>query len=338
MLNYAAKILIIKLRDIGDIVLSTPVISALHGRFHNPEITYLLKKEYSTFRYILPHVSDVITYDRNDPLDFIRVVAALRARKFDLCVNLHASFRSALLALLSGAKFRLVHNHSGKDYFTSVPLNIDEKQKNIIVRDMETLLPLGIKADGDARNVRLSVDRSRLDGVDTSEWDAGAGLGIGASRPNKVWSREKFVRLGNMLSSVGLRPVIFCSEKERKDGEYISSRVAGSALCAGFDFLRLSLALSSLSVFIGNDSGLRHMAAALGRKTVTIFGAENPIEWHPYKPEHGHIAISRLTEFNEKGTDVLSREFREKSFEPINSISEEEVFAAVMGLLNASGK
>jgi len=111
LLKTVKKVLVIKLRDIGDLVLSTPVLNVLADNCNAPEIIYVLKKEYGYFKYLLPNVKEVITYDKNDPLDFLRVIFRLRRYRFDLAVNLHATFRSALIALFSGAKFRLVHNH-----------------------------------------------------------------------------------------------------------------------------------------------------------------------------------------------------------------------------------
>ncbi|HPN64719.1 MAG TPA: hypothetical protein PK247_05890, partial [Candidatus Goldiibacteriota bacterium] len=64
MLKNVNRILIIKLRDIGDIVLSTPVIQTMYENCNSPKIVYVLKKEYENFKYLLPHVSEVITYDK----------------------------------------------------------------------------------------------------------------------------------------------------------------------------------------------------------------------------------------------------------------------------------
>ena len=145
MLKNVNRILIIKLRDIGDIVLSTPVIQTMYENCNSPKIVYVLKKEYENFKYLLPHVSEVITYDKKSILNLITLIFRLRRYKFDIAINLHATFRSALIARLSGAKLRLVHNHSGKDWFTSAPLGIKEEPKPITLRDLETLKPLQSK-------------------------------------------------------------------------------------------------------------------------------------------------------------------------------------------------
>jgi heptosyltransferase-3 len=327
MLRTIKKILVIKLRDIGDLVLSTPVLNVLNENCPAPEIVYVLKKEYDYFKYLLPHVKQVITYDKNDPLDFFRVIWKLRCFKFDLAVNLHATFRSALMTLLSGAKYRLVHNHSGKNYFTSFPLNIEEKQKSIIERDLDTLSPLKVDITQQMKKTRLILNDEYIKYIDDEEMAATIGFGVGARRKIKIWHRDRFIELGRKLADEGFKIAVFCSEAEKETGDHIASRIPGAKLYAGLDFLRLSFFLHKLTLFVGNDSGLRHIAAAFGVKTVTLFGAENPVEWHPYSEADGHIAISHLSEY--QGFDINSKEFREKAEEVINKITVDEVFEAI---------
>ncbi|MCE5300199.1 MAG: glycosyltransferase family 9 protein [Spirochaetia bacterium] len=339
MLKNVRNILIVKLRDIGDIVLSTPVINVLNDACQSPRITYLLKKEYENFKYLLPHTAEVITYDKKNPFDFIRVAARLRSGRFDLAVNLHASFRSALITYLSGAKFRLVHNHSGSDYFTSVPLGIKEETKSIIERDLDTLAPLKLgEPTVEQKKTRLVLNDDYTRYIDDEEIWLTVGLGIGAKRENKMWPADRFASLGLKLVADGYNIAVFCANSERKKGEDVVGSIGPKAkLYCGLDFLRLAFFLNKLRLFAGNDSGLRHMAAALGIKTVTLFGPENPVEWHPYSEKDGHIGISHLHDFVAAGVDVTSRQFREKSAESIEKITVEEVYAAARSLLQPHG-
>ncbi len=339
MLKEIKKILIIKLRDIGDIVLSTPVINVLYENCNSPEIIYVLKKKYENFRYLLPKVSEVLTYDKNDPIDFFRIIFKLRKYNFDLAVNLHATYRSALITYLSGAKIRLIHNHSGKNYFTSFPLNPDNKYMNIIERDLNTLSPLiDIKnIPYDLKKTKLVIKQNLDRLLDDDEFINIIGFGIGAKRKEKMWDKDKFIELGKKLVIKGYNIAIFCSENEKKTGQDIANGIGKkSRLFVELDFLRLAYFIKKLLLFIGNDSGLRHIAAALGIKTITLFGPEDPVEWHPYKESDGHIAVSHLKELQEEGYEVLSREFREKSNIAIERISVEEVYESVKKILGIS--
>jgi ADP-heptose:LPS heptosyltransferase len=335
MLKTIKTILVIKLRDIGDIVLSTPVLKVLDHNCATPAIVYVLKKEYENFKYLLPYVKEVITYDKNDPLDFFRLIFKLRKHHFDLAVNLHATFRSALITYLSGAKLRLVHNHSGRDYFTSVPLGIVESQKSIIERDLDTLNPLKldeITPEMKKTELKLNDDYTRY--IDDEDVALTVGLGIGAKRANKMWPKERFIETGKKLSEDGYKVAVFCSASEKAVGTEIVSGIGQKAkLYAGLDFLRLGFFLNKLRLFIGNDSGPRHIAAALGVKTLTLFGPENPVEWHPYKVEDGHAKISHLDDIIKEGIDIKSNKSREKSMEPMMRISVDEVYEEAKKLL-----
>ncbi len=338
MLKSIKKILVIKLRDIGDIVLSTPVLKVLDHNCATPEIIYVLKKEYENFKYLLPYVKEVITYDKNDPFDFFRLIFKLRKYNFDIAVNLHATWRSAFITFLSGAKLRLVHNHSGRDYFTSVPLGITESsQKSIIERDLDTLNPLKLDPiTEEMKKTRLILNEDYTRYIGDEDVSLTVGFGIGAKRPNKMWPKERFIETGRKLSEEGYNIAVFCSKAEKPLGEIIVSGIGEKAkLYSGLDFLRLGFFLNKLRIFIGNDSGPRHIAAALGVKTITLFGPENPVEWHPYKEEDGHIKISHLDEFIREGIDIGSKKFREKNMDAVERITAEEVCLAAKSLLKA---
>lgn len=333
MLKTVKKILIIKLRDIGDIVLSTPVLNILNENCPAPEIVYVLKKEYEPFKFILPHVKQVITYDKNDPLDFLRLVLKLRDFKFDLAVNLHASLHSALITLFSGAKFRLVHNHSGTNYFSSVPLNIKEGPKRNSERDVDTLSPLKLDIKPEMLKTKLVLNEEAGMYLDFDGIEGAVGFGIGAKRPEKIWAKEKFIELGRRLAGGGNGIAVCCIDRERKTGGEIVSGIGPKAKLCVSNFMHFAHYISRMKLFIGNDSALIHVAAAVGIKTVALFGPENPEEWHPYEEKDGHIAVSHLKEIQGEGIDVLDRKFRERSMEPMDRITVDEVYNTALKLL-----
>ncbi|MCX8094537.1 MAG: glycosyltransferase family 9 protein [Candidatus Goldbacteria bacterium] len=328
------KILIIKLRDLGDIVLSTPVIRVLYENCNSPEIIYVLKEEYENFKYLLPHIKDVITYNKKDPFDFLRVIGKLRKYQFDLAVNLHATFRSALITLFSGAKIRLVHNHSGKNYFSSMPLNIKEEQKWNTLRDLDTLKPLNISYTSDLIKTKLVFNCELSEYIQDGFYERAIGFGIGAKRVQKKWRIEKFIELGKKLIANGEKIIVFCLPEEKEAGEKIVNELGINARLLIGDILKVSYVIKHLKLFIGNDSGLRHIAAGFGVKTITLFGPENPLEWHPYLEKDGHIAISHLFDLARDGIDIYDRKFREESMEPIERITVDEVFEAYLKLMD----
>lgn len=332
MLKPVRKILVIKLRDIGDIVLSTPVLRVLNDNCNTPEITYVLKKQHEILRHMLPHVKRVITYDKKESFGFLRLIIELRKYKFDLAVNLHATFRSALIAVLSGASVRLVHNHSGRNWFSSVPLNIEESPKPNTERDLETLSPLAIKIKPDLKKTLLKINPTIASYIDF-DGDMTVGFGIGAARKQKIWPKERFAELGAKLATAGYKIAVLCTDKDKKDADYIAAQSGAAASVYRENLVTAACMIERMRLYIGNDSGLAHVASALGTKTITLFGPENPGEWHPYSEKDGHIAISHLEALKKEGRDVLSREFVEKSMEPIERISVAEVYQKACFLL-----
>lgn len=332
MLKNIRKILIIKLRDLGDIILSTPVIRVLYDNCNSPEITYVLKQEYEHLKYLLPDVKDVIGYNKKDPFDFFRIAAKLKEYRFDLAVNLHATLRSALLTLFSGARIRLVHNHSGTNYFSSLPINVTEEQKWNTLRDLDTLNPLNISYSRDMIKPRLVLKQDLSEYIQDDFFEGAIGFGIGAKRVQKKWALEKFIELGKKLVTRGENIVVFCQQEEEKTGQIIVNMIGPKAKLFIGNILKVSHAISKLKLFIGNDSGLRHIAAGFGVKTITLFGPENPVEWHPYEEKDGHIAISHLCDMAREGIDIYDRKFREESMELIERISVQEVYDAYLKL------
>lgn len=333
MLKNIRKILIIKLRDLGDIVLSTPVLRVLYENCNSPEIYYVLKEEYESFKYLLPHVKDVITYNKKDHFDFFRIIFKLRKYKFDLAVNLHATLRSALITKLSGAKIKLVHNHSGPNYFSSLPLYIKEEQKWNTLRDLDTLSPLNISYNKDLIKTKLVFNCDLSEYIQDNFFEGAIGFGIGAKRPQKRWPVERFIELGKKISADKEKIVVFCLPEEKEIGKKIINEIGSNAYLLTGDILKVSYAIKNLKLFIGNDSGLRHIAAGFGVKTITLFGPENPVEWHPYDEKDGHIAITHLYDMAREGIDIYDRKFREESMEPINRITVEEVYEAYLKLM-----
>ena len=322
------KILVIKLRDIGDIVLSTPVLKVLKHNYPKAQLHYLLKNEYSQFAPLLPGINKVYSYDKKSFTSFFSLIAALRKEKYTLVINLHATYRSALISLLSGAKFRLVHNHSGKNYFTSEPLGIKEEVKNIIERDLDTLTPLTL----DIPEALKTTELIKLPFEEKKFTLKTIGLGVGAKRKTKMWAKKNWVALGTRLAAEGFDIAVVCSKNEKTYAEEIALGVGNKAkVYADLDFSKLASFLSRLRIFIGNDSGVRHMAAALGVNTVTLFGPEDIKEWHPYKEEAGHSYV-----FHRMSCINCALEICDKpQHYCMDAITVEEVYSKVKQLVKA---
>ncbi len=284
----AEKILVIKLRAIGDTVLSLPSLAALHAALPRAQVTFLAPGHSLALFDDAPAWIQVAEYPRDrlrTPWAHFSFLADMHARRFDVCVALHASFRSAIIALGSGAPTRVVRNHSGQDWF-SRPRALEPKEaKNIIQRDFDALRALGLRPTDMGPRLWLSSGRKTRVGALAKK----AGLLKGrsvllfphAGKPEKEWPLARFKALSENLKRAGKRvafvvaPHVAFSEPALRLGHLLD--VGALAAWAGW--------------VVGNDSGPRHVAAASGAKTLTLFGPEALREWHPYARAAGHWAL-----------------------------------------------
>jgi ADP-heptose:LPS heptosyltransferase len=293
------SILLVKLRAIGDAVLTLPSLQALRLGFPRARITVLAPPASLGVYRDDPRCDELLAYDRA-ALDGLvpqaLFFAGLRRREPDLAVCLHASFRTALIALASGAPWRSVRNHSGPDWFCNLPAAEPKEPKSIIQRDFDALRALGLRPSDE--RPRMAIPPKALADA-AGRWKAlrlkprTVLLFPGAGKPEKRWPLEKFLALAKALrpSKAG---VLFLTAPDEA-GLAAQAKAAGAAWASVADLKVLGALCRRSGAVIGNDSGPRHIAAASGARTLTLFGPETLREWHPYAREDGHWALQTGT-------------------------------------------
>lgn len=284
------RVLLVKLRAIGDAVLALPSLQALSRGLPKASISVVCPPAAVEVYAQDPRCAEVLPY-RRDALGWLGLVAALRRRRFQLAVCLHASYRSALLGRLSGAPWRSVRNHSGRDWFATLPSAEPKEPKSIVQRDFDALRALGL-APRDARpRLAIPAEAHAQAAALWRRWGLrGPALLAfpGAGKPEKRWPLPNFLALARALK--GRRKVLFLTAPGEA-GLGPQARAVG-ARWASVASLKLLGALAALAGHaLGNDSGPRHIAAAAGARTLTLFGPEGLREWHPYARRDGHWAL-----------------------------------------------
>jgi ADP-heptose:LPS heptosyltransferase len=311
------KILAIKLRALGDTVLMTASLDELRTAWPQAEIHVVVNSKWAPLLEGHPAIDRLWPCEwRNEKTARTRAVARLavqlRKESFDYCLNFHASPSSAALAFGTGARVRAIHRHGSQtgSRFGTVTIPGTHLHKSVLDRDMDTLRALGLHvAPGSLPKIHLSSNDLQKGRVLLQETTSGAngpwlGLGLGASRESKSWPLERFAALAidwcsNTGESAGC--VAFLSEAEtgiqhqflkRVDEELAFrpdlSHEARTSLrgritaVTHLSVRQLATALANCKVFAANDAGPRHIAAAVGTRTLTFFGPEDPFDWHPY--------------------------------------------------------
>jgi heptosyltransferase III len=302
-----ARILIIRLRSIGDIILLTPALKLL--REWRPDLRVSVMVE-SRFRELLlenPAVEEVLTPGEGTGagklLSRLAVIRKLRSRRFSLCVNLHGGPTSRLFTRWCGAPWRAgFHHHRGAGVY------------NLIVPDALTIMnkPSLHTAEHQAAAFfhlglpPTQIPRAQLFcGLEHAAWWSTqlAGMGIESGRPyaivhptaaykTKQWAPEGFARVGEYLASeAGITPIYSCGPGEEAVLDAVE-KAAGKPLhrLQGLSLGKFSAALAGARLFVGNDSGPAHMAAALARPVVVIFGSSTSRIWGPWPPPDSNPA------------------------------------------------
>jgi len=212
------------------------------------------------------------------------------------------------------------HGHKHKNRYSTVEIAGKGVVKPIIERDLDALRALEIHVEEGRTLPRLPLlpaeqeeARDRLDLLGMRA--PTLGIGLGASRPTKCWPVERFARVafewcrdrsGSAIAFVGPSEENLGHDFLKAFDTILSAEVESAAERAlirsqvtvesGLPLRLLASLLSMCLAFVGNDSGPKHLAVSVGTPTVTLFGPEDPFEWHPYPQErHPRMFIEGLS-------------------------------------------
>jgi ADP-heptose:LPS heptosyltransferase len=304
---HPKKILAIKLRSLGDTVLMTAPIAELRRAFPRAEIHAVTLTQWAPLLDRDPAIDKVWTYERYSETAArakaaARLALKLRREAYDCVVNFHASPSSSMIAFATGAKVRSIHfhGHAVKNRYSTVVVPDKGKLKPIIERDMDTVRALGIEIP-EGRMPRLHVRPQEMDQAAELAQRLGLNdpilaIGLGSSRPTKSWPLLRYAELavrwaetaggegGSALAlgspaELGLIEEFLSAVDSLHPSPEVRARITG---VHHLSVRELAAMLKYAAVFVGNDSGPKHIAVAVGAPTVTLFGPEHPFEWHPY--------------------------------------------------------
>jgi heptosyltransferase-2 len=289
---------------IGDAVMCEPAVSALHRLFPQAELTLLAKPAVAELFRGHPAVSHVLVYeDRGEHAGLTgkwRLARVMRRGRFDLAVLFQNAFEAALLAFLAGIPRRYGYATDGRRLLLSDP--VPRPGKKAVTHQVEYYLgmlrPLGCEERAVPPRLALLPEedtamarRLAQSGVTGSELLIGLNPGStygGAKR----WLPERFAETADRLAGqVGAKVLIVGASGEEPLAQAIAGRIkAATVVLSGKTSVReLMAAVRRCAVFITNDTGPMHIAAAFGVPVVAVFG---PTDWRTTAPfGTGHALV-----------------------------------------------
>jgi len=330
------KILLIRLRRIGDVVMTTPSVRALRERFPDAEIAYLVEEPYRELVEQNPDLDEVIVFPRRLPVaEFRRRLKPIRDKRYDLLIDFHGGPRALWVSIFSRARIKIGHRLKYKHVFYHITLP----------RTLDT---------GPVHSVENHFSLARAAGVEMGEipavWMPPASPEEGARieslfRQND-WGERRIIVLhigaGNRFRDWGLDNLRCLISKLRNVPETVTILIGGpedsvraQALlpapetsvfsCVGRLNLReVREIISRAAVFLGPDSGPMHIAATTDTPIVAYFGPTLPAHFAPWRAEAMRLEKPFACR------PCRQRKCTFKDFRCLLTISPEEVFKAVL--------
>jgi ADP-heptose:LPS heptosyltransferase len=265
-----ARVCVIRLRSLGDCVLTTPALALAKQARPDLQIGIVVEPRFRAVFECNPTVAGIIASTSR----------AVRAWKPHLCVNLHGGTRSQLMTALSGAKWRAGFAHHTLKFAYNFKI---ARAQEIMGLNRTVHTAEHIASAFFALGVPLQeVPRAQLFAADSPVKGRYAVIHPFASAPQKKWPAERFCEVARYLNLWNIIPVFLANQADD------ASPFAAHKIFRG-KLSDVKALLSKASVFIGNDSGPAHMAAAFGVPSLVLFGASNPAIWGPWRTESAVI-------------------------------------------------
>jgi ADP-heptose:LPS heptosyltransferase len=287
-----SRVLLVRLSSIGDVVHTLPTAAALAGSGF--ETCWLVEPAARPLLEGNPVVTRVVAAPASRGFRWsaaLRAVGELRSSRADVALELQGLWKSAAWARLSGAR-RVVgfggpwRREPASAWLLNESVPLPAEARHVIDKNLVLLRSVGVEAVG-SRAFSFPEARHEASIVERRLSEAGLGdfvvLNPGGGWASKLWPAERFGRLAQRLGRVGVRCLVTWGPGERSLADRVVSASEGAAsACFETTLLDLLAVLRRARLVVAGDTGPLHMACALGRPAVGIYGPTDPERNGPF--------------------------------------------------------
>jgi len=294
------RVLVVRPRFLGDICMTTPVLSRLRELAPQAELHYLTEEESAPLLADDPRLTRLwVSSRRATALATARLCGELRAAKFDVVLDLFCNPRTALWTAATGARFRVGYPHKR---LRSAAYNVMVRplEKSAVRFHLASLEALGWDAPYTPPRIYIGEGERMAAWNHLAERGVPAGATLvgfhpGARFMTRRWAPEDYAALGRMLLTARPRDwlIVFGGPGEDELARSIVAQVASprALAIAGVAVRRFAALAQLCRAFVAGDSGPVHVAASVGTPTIGIFGRNEPERFFPYLESEGHRAL-----------------------------------------------
>ncbi|HPG41170.1 MAG TPA: lipopolysaccharide heptosyltransferase II [bacterium] len=337
------RILIIRLSSIGDIILATPVPRNLKNKFPAVELDFIVKKQFAALLHGNPYIDHILPLDTGGGRrELARLKNQLQARNYDLVVDIHNNLRSHYLkAGLPGIKVTYKKYAFRRFLLVKFGWNLFRTIIPVTRRYLDSLATFGITDD--RLGPQVFIDPTTLQRMDKLLQDKGLEttrpvicMAPGAGFFTKRWPVEYFTQIAECCIKVlNAQIVLLGNTQDQQLTRQIIIQLADKSaldLAGTLEIMETAAVMNRADLVVSNDSGLMHLAAALKKKTVAVFGSTTrELGFFPDNP------LARVMENNDLPCRPCSHIGRKKCpkqhFKCMRDILPDTVFQAVRELL-----
>jgi lipopolysaccharide heptosyltransferase II len=351
------RILIVRLRQIGDVVFTTPAVHALRRHFPEAHLTYLVEPAASPVVATNLHLNEVIVAPRGRGLRALRQDLALgrqlRNARYDVVLDFHGGPRASLLTWLSGAPVRIGYDVAGRGwmYTRRVHRPRELRRRHSVDNQWDLLEPLGIERPTPEQDpVEMPVDRAAADAVECRLAAAGVSrddrlvvLHVSAGNPFRRWPTESFGEVAAALAAGDSRNRIVVTSGPSETGaatgviadarDRLKAAERGRILdCGEFSLAELRALVERAVLYIGGDSGPMHIAATSGVSMVSLYGPTLPVRSAPWRSARWRSVAVEVSGLECRPCD--QRRCAPGDYRCLGRIAPKQVIDAASGLLS----
>lgn len=299
------RVLVVRLRSIGDTILATPSLIALRRFLPDVQIDVLLEDWVAPILEGFDAVDNVLTVERDDFKSRARVARRIRRTKYDVAINLHGGTTAAFFVRASGAPHRIGYSNYRYNFLYnhlfSSSADFWQREKTHSAEQQLALLGFAGVPVSDKPKSRLVVSKKSAAEMDSFLHVYGiddkkiALIHPAAAFETKQWATENFAKIIDYLASRDVFSVAVAAPKEEHIIKELSEKT--SSIFQGFTDLTLpeiTALASKAKIFIGNDSGIAHIAAAVQTPSIVIFGSSNVNHWRPWTDAPHEILYEKM--------------------------------------------
>ena len=288
---------------VGDSVMTVPALRALRRVLPKAKITLVVRPSAAGIFADIDFVDQLLIYDRRSALSIIPHVREWRKRQFDLAVLFQNAFEAALIPFLAGVPIRLGYATESRQPLLTHPLALPDWRSSrhevfyylYLITALEQLLFGASTICETTPDPSLQISAARKAGAEEllRAYGVHTGEPVVALCPGSInsrakrWPAEAYAALGDRLIDSRRQVLLIGSADEADVTHEVTNRMRRkpTVLTGKTSLDQVTAVLSLVDLVVTNDTGPAHIAAALGRPTLVIFGPTNPLTTRPFAPE-----------------------------------------------------